>query len=89
LGVEKSQDFSGVNCALRILAIEGVLEADKAHTQAITDIEMTKMGETFYFFTSSLDGSIKAWVIGPDGKSLVMYANKQLGGKRVLKLVMC
>mmetsp|Transcript_46874 Transcript_46874/g.34309 ORF Transcript_46874/g.34309 Transcript_46874/m.34309 type:complete len:89 (+) Transcript_46874:696-962(+) len=50
----------------RILTPEFPIDYSKAHDGEITDIEHAKINNAIYFFTSSADGTIKAWTMGPD-----------------------
>lgn len=56
-----------------ILSDKNITQAD-AHSDLITDIEHTVINGTHYFFTCSLDSTVKAWTVAPDQSSLIQFA---------------
>lgn len=49
-----------------------------AHTGRITDIEYASIDSKNVFFTSALDGRVKAWTLSPDQLSLIFAADMTL-----------
>lgn len=75
------QSLTGPSYTLRVLLPDKQIEVDSAHASIITDIELAKIGDVVYFFTSSADCTIKTWKIKPDGNGLELYTTKPLPTK--------
>jgi len=54
------------------------IDIENAHQAIITDIEHAKIGDKVFFFTSSMDHTIKAWVMTPDNKKLEPFSEKKI-----------
>lgn len=51
------------------------------HKDRIMDIEFTVYNGVQVYFTCSLDGTVKAWQVGQDQKSLVIMGEMPMGSK--------
>lgn len=76
-GLEKKA-LVGANYSLKVQFTSFSIDIDNAHNELITDIEYLNINNAHYFFTGSLDKSVKVWTPSPDGKNLNLVANQPM-----------
>lgn len=65
----EKKSIVGSTHVLKVIFTTYEIQAD-AHTDRITDIEYSSIGGKHFFFTGSLDGTVKVWSPSDDGQSL-------------------
>ncbi|CDW76594.1 UNKNOWN [Stylonychia lemnae] len=81
LGLQTNSMVGGPQYNFNILLSDSSILKERAHNDMITDIEYSFFNNQHIFFTCSLDGTIKAWTVGADQKSLTEIAQTPLPGK--------
>lgn len=67
MGLEtKNLSIGTVSYTFSILLSDKSIAKENAHSDQITDIEYTVFNNQPFFFTCSLDSTVKAWMVSPD-----------------------
>eukprot|EP00347_Sterkiella_histriomuscorum_P008066 403346504 len=80
IGLETKTPVGLCSYTFLIMLSDYQIIQENAHQDRITDVECTNQNGQLYFFTSSLDKSVKAWTLSEDQRSLKQVVQTPLAG---------